>query len=105
MSKTPDRNPISCALSKSEFCHFFSFLHRVTLWGIEHFVKKNLKLNEEMEMITSRVALGIAAGVCGTLFLGYCIYFDHQRHSDPDFKKKLHEREYTCYAKILIALI
>ncbi|XP_044269304.1 mitochondrial import receptor subunit TOM20 homolog [Tribolium madens] len=45
-----------------------------------------------MEMITSRVALGIAAGICGTLFLGYCVYFDHQRHNDPDFKKKLHER-------------
>lgn len=45
-----------------------------------------------MEMISPKTAIGIAAGVAGTLFLGYCIYFDHRRHSDPDFKKKLHER-------------
>uniref|UniRef100_A0A182Y1N5 Mitochondrial import receptor subunit TOM20 n=1 Tax=Anopheles stephensi TaxID=30069 RepID=A0A182Y1N5_ANOST len=36
--------------------------------------------------------IGIAAGVAGTLFLGYCIYFDHKRRKDPDFKKKLRER-------------
>ena len=40
----------------------------------------------------SKAALGIA-GVCGTLFLGYCLYFDRQRRSDPNFKKKLRERE------------
>ncbi|KAF2882562.1 hypothetical protein ILUMI_23579 [Ignelater luminosus] len=44
-----------------------------------------------MAMI-SKTVLGIAAGVCGTIFLGYCIYFDHKRHKDPDFKKKLRER-------------
>ncbi|KAF5296059.1 hypothetical protein FQA39_LY12681 [Lamprigera yunnana] len=42
-------------------------------------------------MITKPM-LAIAAGVCGTLLVGYCIYFDHKRHSDPDFKKKLRER-------------
>lgn len=40
----------------------------------------------------SKAALGIAAGVCGTIFLGYCLYFDRQRRSDPNFKKKLRER-------------
>ncbi|XP_044746954.1 mitochondrial import receptor subunit TOM20 homolog [Coccinella septempunctata] len=45
-----------------------------------------------MDMISPKAAIGIAAGVCGTLFLGYCIYFDQKRHSDPDFKKKLRER-------------
>ncbi|KAK3919417.1 Mitochondrial import receptor subunit TOM20-like protein [Frankliniella fusca] len=40
----------------------------------------------------SKAALGIAAGVCGTLVLGYCLYFDKQRRSDPNFKKKLRER-------------
>ncbi|XP_044730456.1 mitochondrial import receptor subunit TOM20 homolog [Chrysoperla carnea] len=40
----------------------------------------------------SKTAIGIAAGVCGTIFLGYCIYFDKQRRSQPDFKKKLHEK-------------
>jgi len=37
-------------------------------------------------------ALGIAAGVSGLLFVGYCIYFDRQRHADPNFKKKLKEK-------------
>eukprot|EP00118_Oscarella_pearsei_P025845 m.308895 g.308895 ORF g.308895 m.308895 type:complete len:151 (+) comp45003_c0_seq1:127-579(+) len=37
------------------------------------------------------VALGLGAcGVAG--FVGYCIYFDRKRRSDPDFKKKLRER-------------
>lgn len=35
----------------------------------------------------------IAAGVCGALFVGYCIYFDRKRRSDPNFKTKLRERE------------
>lgn len=43
-------------------------------------------------MEITRAALGIAVGVAGTLFLGYCIYFDQQRRKDPDFKKKLRER-------------
>ncbi|XP_017781244.1 PREDICTED: mitochondrial import receptor subunit TOM20 homolog [Nicrophorus vespilloides] len=48
-----------------------------------------------MSSLTPSTALGIAAGVCGTLFLGYCIYFDHKRHKDPDFKKKLREKRRT----------
>ncbi|KAM5163099.1 mitochondrial import receptor subunit TOM20 homolog [Mantella aurantiaca] len=34
----------------------------------------------------------IAAGVCGALFLGYCIYFDRKRRNDPDFKNRLREK-------------
>ncbi|KAL1772007.1 mitochondrial import receptor subunit TOM20-like [Sigmodon hispidus] len=34
----------------------------------------------------------ITAGVCGALFIGYCIYFDHKRRSDPNFKNRLRER-------------
>nr|ACO09514.1 Mitochondrial import receptor subunit TOM20 homolog [Osmerus mordax] len=34
----------------------------------------------------------IAAGVCGALFVGYCIYFDRKRRSDPNFKNRLRER-------------
>ena len=45
----------------------------------------------------SKTALGIAAGICGTLFLGYCIYFDRQRRNDPNFKKKLKEREFNIF--------
>lgn len=40
----------------------------------------------------SKTALGIAAGIFGTLFVGYCVYFDQQRRKDPNFKKKLRER-------------
>ncbi|XP_029633341.2 mitochondrial import receptor subunit TOM20 homolog [Octopus sinensis] len=36
--------------------------------------------------------LGIAAAGVGICFLGYCIYFDHKRRSDPLFKQKLRER-------------
>lgn len=46
-------------------------------------------------MEISKTTIGIAAGVAGTLFLGYCIYFDHKRRKDPDFKKKLRESEYS----------
>lgn len=48
-------------------------------------------------MISSKAVIGIAAGVCGTLILGYCIYFDKQRHDDPDFKKKLRERKLETF--------
>uniref|UniRef100_A0A2I3GQ63 Mitochondrial import receptor subunit TOM20 homolog n=1 Tax=Nomascus leucogenys TaxID=61853 RepID=A0A2I3GQ63_NOMLE len=34
----------------------------------------------------------IAASVCGALFIRYCIYFDHKRLSDPNFKNRLRER-------------
>ncbi|KAK7832130.1 hypothetical protein U0070_015277 [Myodes glareolus] len=34
----------------------------------------------------------IAAGMCGALFIGYCIYFDRKRRSDPNFKNRLRER-------------
>ncbi|KAL7854487.1 hypothetical protein SRHO_G00166770 [Serrasalmus rhombeus] len=34
----------------------------------------------------------IAAGVGAALFVGYCIYFDRKRRSDPNFKRKLRER-------------
>ncbi|CAH4037472.1 mitochondrial import receptor subunit TOM20 homolog [Pieris brassicae] len=43
-------------------------------------------------MELSRTTLGFAAGIAGTLFLGYCVYFDQQRRKDPLYKKKLKER-------------
>ncbi|KAG4073955.1 hypothetical protein HA402_014160 [Bradysia odoriphaga] len=43
-------------------------------------------------MEINKTTLSIAAGVAGTLFLGYCIYFDKKRRSDPDYKKKIRER-------------
>ena len=38
-----------------------------------------------------RLIAGIVAGICGTFFLGYCVYFDRKRRSDPMFKHKLLE--------------
>ncbi|KAJ8924805.1 hypothetical protein NQ315_000959 [Exocentrus adspersus] len=43
-------------------------------------------------MVSPKAVIGICAGVSATLFIGYCIYFDKQRHNDPDFKKKLKQR-------------
>uniref|UniRef100_A0A3P8W3P4 Translocase of outer mitochondrial membrane 20 n=1 Tax=Cynoglossus semilaevis TaxID=244447 RepID=A0A3P8W3P4_CYNSE len=34
----------------------------------------------------------VVAGLCGAVFLAYCIYFDRKRRSDPRFKEKLRER-------------
>lgn len=48
-----------------------------------------------MAMI-SKAAVGIAVGVAG-LFVGYCYYFDQKRRNDPDFKKKLREREFMFF--------
>lgn len=45
-------------------------------------------------MEINKTTLTIAAGVAGTLFLGYCIYFDKKRRSDPDYKKKIRERKF-----------
>ncbi|XP_063241463.1 mitochondrial import receptor subunit TOM20 homolog [Bacillus rossius redtenbacheri] len=42
--------------------------------------------------MVSKAALGIAAGICGIVAVGYCIYFDNKRRSDPNFKQKLRER-------------
>ncbi|KAJ8309568.1 hypothetical protein KUTeg_014442 [Tegillarca granosa] len=39
----------------------------------------------------SRTSVGIAAAGAGLCFLGYCIYFDRKRRSDPLFKQKLRE--------------
>lgn len=41
----------------------------------------------------NKTAIGIAAGLAGTLFIGYCIYFDKKRRNEPDYKKKVRERK------------
>ncbi|CAD0206092.1 unnamed protein product [Chrysodeixis includens] len=50
-------------------------------------------------MEITRTTLGIAVGIAGTLFLGYCVYFDQQRRKDPLFKKKLRERRQKAQQK------
>ncbi|XP_068681437.1 mitochondrial import receptor subunit TOM20 homolog [Montipora capricornis] len=42
--------------------------------------------------MSARLIAGIVAGICGTFFLGYCVYFDRKRRSDPLFKQKLLEK-------------
>lgn len=41
----------------------------------------------------NKTAIGIAAGLAGTIFIGYCIYFDKKRRNEPDYKKKVRERK------------
>ncbi|KAH8267607.1 hypothetical protein KR018_002340, partial [Drosophila ironensis] len=36
--------------------------------------------------------LKLLAATATLMIVGYCIYFDHKRRRDPDFKKKLRER-------------
>ncbi|XP_033837454.1 mitochondrial import receptor subunit TOM20 homolog B [Periophthalmus magnuspinnatus] len=43
-------------------------------------------------MMYSGRTSAIAAGLCGALFVGYCIYFDRKRRSDPSFRSRLRER-------------
>lgn len=44
--------------------------------------------------------VGIVAAVCGSVMIGYCIYFDRKRRMDPDFKKKLRESKYSICLQI-----
>lgn len=53
----------------------------------------------KMQGITkSAIPLAFGAGVAA--FIGYCIYFDRQRRSAKDFKKKLHEKRQEREKKI-----
>lgn len=45
--------------------------------------------------------LGIAAAVCGSMAIGYCIYFDRKRRTDPDFKKKLRESKLYEFTQLV----
>ena len=43
--------------------------------------------------------VGICAGLAAASALAYCVYFDHKRRSDPDFKKRLKARRNKGQAK------
>ncbi|XP_017057403.1 mitochondrial import receptor subunit TOM20 homolog [Drosophila ficusphila] len=43
-------------------------------------------------MIGFQGTVKVLAAISGMLFMGYCVYFDKKRRSDPEFKKKLRER-------------
>lgn len=57
-----------------------------------------LQAAQIMNLDISRTTLGIAAGIAGTLFLSYCIYFDKKRRNDPEYKRKV--RESKCYLRL-----
>ena len=48
--------------------------------------------------------MGVAVAGVGVCFLGYCIYFDRKRRSDPDFKKKLRASKFNNYLTINVRL-
>ncbi|EDW62533.1 mitochondrial import receptor subunit TOM20 homolog [Drosophila virilis] len=45
-----------------------------------------------MLSISCRSLLAFAVGTAGAFILGFCIYFDQKRRSDPEYKKKVHAR-------------
>ena len=53
----------------------------------------------EAKMSGRFVAL-CALGLAGSLFLGYCVYFDRKRRMDPDYKKKVLARELNTLCSI-----
>ena len=40
-------------------------------------------------MVSGRFLVFCATGMVGSLFLGYCVYFDEKRRRDPNYKKKV----------------
>lgn len=49
-------------------------------------------------MSTSRSLLMFTAGTTGALIVTYCIYYDMKRRTDPEYKRKVHERR--CQSKL-----
>nr|ACJ25169.1 translocase of outer mitochondrial membrane 20-like protein [Artemia franciscana] len=43
-------------------------------------------------MLLSKNAMIAAGMAAGTFFIGYCVYFDKKRRSDPNYKKMLKEK-------------
>lgn len=46
-----------------------------------------------------------ALGLLGSLFVGYCVYFDRKRRSEPDYKKKVVARELGRGGEVLCVLL
>ncbi|KAL7742646.1 hypothetical protein ACLKA6_018716 [Drosophila palustris] len=42
--------------------------------------------------MASRSLMALTAGTAGAIILGYCLYFDQKRRSDPEYKRKIRER-------------
>lgn len=50
-------------------------------------------------MVSGRFVALCATGMAGSLFLGYCVYFDKKRRCDPDYKKKVLASEQAIYCE------
>ncbi len=48
-------------------------------------------------MVSASFISVCAVGFAGSLFLGYCVYFDKKRRSDPDYKKKVLARKVAMH--------
>jgi len=54
-------------------------------------------------MLSQTTAWTVAAAGVGLCFIGYCIYFDRKRRSDPFFRQKLRESTHVLKAKSIAA--
>lgn len=52
--------------------------------------------------MSTKLVAGIVAGIFGTFFLGYCVYFDRKRRSDPLFKEKLLESKFAVNSMFVV---
>eukprot|EP00096_Caligus_rogercresseyi_P007582 TRINITY_DN2550_c0_g1_i1.p1 TRINITY_DN2550_c0_g1~~TRINITY_DN2550_c0_g1_i1.p1 ORF type:complete len:169 (-),score=46.93 TRINITY_DN2550_c0_g1_i1:186-692(-) len=49
--------------------------------------------------MVSSTQIGVGLGLSAAAFLGYCIYFDRQRRTAPDFRQKLREKRRSAAKK------
>ena len=66
----------------------------------EYSLKHNFLPFFRSEM-SSKYIIGIL-GAVGTAFIGYCVYFDRKRRSDPHFKEKLRESKWPLLGRFII---
>lgn len=55
-------------------------------------------LHSDVKM-SSKFLIVCGVGVVSSLFIGYCVYFDRKRRSDPDYKKKVLARRRAATRK------
>lgn len=84
-------------VSKYLSSHFLSFQFLLNTFfntQVLTFQQGETEIRKELnsKMIGVSGTFKVLAAISGILFMGYCVYFDKQRRSDPDFKRKLHER-------------
>ena len=66
------------------------------------FYSRNLS---RFAVMLSQTAWTVAAAGVGLCFIGYCIYFDRKRRSDPFFRQKLRESTHMSSQLTLLMLV